>query len=64
MIDWGKVEAPPREYDTAFDAAYATSVAYLKDTDWHVIAMYERKRPIPEDIRSGRLEALDVVTAV
>lgn len=64
MIDWGKVEEKPREYDQLFDAAYAESVAYLKDTDWQVIASIERQRQIPEDVRTGRVEALDVVTSV
>lgn len=63
MIDWGKVEVKQREYDELFNEALAHSVAYLQSTDWQVIAKYERKRPIPEDVKEKRKQALDIVTA-
>lgn len=36
---------------------------YLQSTDWQVIAKYERKRPIPDEVQAKRKAALDVVTA-
>lgn len=64
MIDWSQAETTPREYDKLFDDAYAASVAYLKETDWQVIAMIERQRQMPDDVVTGRLEALEVVMSV
>lgn len=43
--------------------AVSEAVAYLQSTDWQVIAKYERKRPIPEDVKEKRKQALDIVTA-
>ncbi|MFL1553208.1 hypothetical protein ACI77I_29735 [Pseudomonas sp. D47] len=63
MIDFSQAIAIPRPYDQAFDQAYTESVAYLKETDWQVIAMYERKRAIPDEVQAKRKAALDVVTA-
>lgn len=63
MIDLSRLEKPSSESDDAFDLAYAASVAYLKETDWQVIAMIERQRKVPEDVQLKRRQALDVVTS-
>ncbi|WP_288937048.1 hypothetical protein [uncultured Sphingomonas sp.] len=64
MIDFSQAVAVLRPYDQSFDDAYASSAQYLKDTDWQVIAMYERQRQMPEDVWRNRQQALDVVTSV
>lgn len=61
MIDWSKIEKA-YDYDKLFDNAVTQSISYLKETDWQVIAMIERQRPMPEDVRVGRVQALDIVT--
>ncbi|UNM22142.1 hypothetical protein K0P33_12085 [Pseudomonas sp. ArH3a] len=63
MIDFSQAKQIQREYDKDFDIAYTDSVAYLKETDWQVIAKYERKRAIPDEVQAKRKAALDVVTA-
>lgn len=63
MINWDMEEAPKREYDELFNEALSHAIAYLQATDWQVIAKYERKRPIPEEVKQKRKEALDIVTA-
>ncbi|MGR3968058.1 hypothetical protein FW800_26865 [Pseudomonas sp. 910_23] len=39
------------------------ALQYLQSTDWQVIADYERKRPIPDEVQAKRKNALDIVTA-
>ncbi|MFL1501653.1 hypothetical protein ACI77N_10685 [Pseudomonas sp. S191] len=63
MINLDLLEFKSSDADVAFDEAYAASIQYLKDTDWQVIAKYERKRAIPDEVQAKRKAALDVVTA-
>lgn len=62
MINLDKLEYVKSEADQAYDAAYSDSVTYLQSTDWQVIAMIERSRPVPDDVQEKRRKALDVVT--
>lgn len=62
MINWDAVVEDEREYDKLFDDALSVSVAYLKETDWQVIAGIERQREIPVDVSRQRQQAIDVVT--
>lgn len=63
MVDLSKLEKKKTAGDIAAESAYTEAVTYLQATDWQVIAKYERKRPIPDEVQKKRKAALDVVTA-
>lgn len=63
MINLDLIEKTPEPVDPEKDKERSEAIAYLQSTDWQVIAKYERKRPIPEEVKAKRKEALDIVTA-
>ncbi|WP_428553079.1 hypothetical protein [Pseudomonas edaphica] len=63
MINIDKLEPIQKPYDQWHQEAYDQCIQYLSSTDWQVIAKYERKRPIPDEVQAKRKAALDVVTA-
>ncbi|MGX5797340.1 hypothetical protein ACWHY4_26875 [Pseudomonas sp. E2-15] len=63
MINLEKLERKKTDEDLSKEAEYRSAVAYLQSTDWQVIAKYERKRAIPDEVQAKRKAALDVVTA-
>lgn len=63
MVDLSQLVQKPKAVTPERARQLAEAVAYLQSTDWQVIAKYERKRPIPDDVKEKRKQALDIVTA-
>lgn len=63
MVDLSQLVQKPKVVTPERARQLAEAVAYLQSTDWQVIAKYERKRPIPGDVKEKRKQALDIVTA-
>lgn len=63
MIDLSQLDKIPEPFDQEKAERLQGAIAYLQSTDWQVIAKYERRRPIPDEVKERRKAALDIVTA-
>jgi hypothetical protein len=62
VIDLTGIEKIKTEQDINKERAVIEAIQYLQSTDWQVIAKYERKRSIPDEVQVKRKAALDILT--